>query len=851
MKKILLLIYCLLFALIVNSQTTIVNHEQFNTNAVPTVPAAWTKGLWDLYKDYSTNCHNAGSEIRVASTGSANTNSYFWIPITYQNGYTYNFDLWRKNALNMKIVFNETADLTTPLSTQTVVNATGTWQNITFTGYASTYAGSGYIGICATSNNGATMYVDDITLTATAPVCTPPVSQATSFVFSNVTSNSTQLSWTRGGGNNVLIVARAGSAPTDPVNDQIYAASVSYGAGDACGSGFVVYNGTGTNVTITGLARNTTYHYAAFEYNSTGTCYNMTQLTGSQLTSNGIGYYYVNDASIDGDIFCTGVGSNTSNYGRGPATPALTFRWLWNQYGPSGTNEIVDGDVIYVDKGHYISAVAVPNNQNYGYSFTQDITIQGAGNTNTIFDNNFCGIAGGFYFADIRASVTIKDIQFTKYASNSDGQCFQISSTGSPGVVFTDVLTNTNGGSSMYAAIAINSNSIVNITGGGMNCNGDASHGASGGIDVKGTSITLNVTNASFIGNYKSSSAAIGDGAGLSITAANSTTDVTLKNCLFAGCHTDNDGASGGSIKQTTGDLVMEDCIIEDSQTYQNSTKYGGAMYLTGGTTIMTRCLVQNNTNAGGSTYGNICVWGGALTLTDCKFTGNTSDAQGLGLSDDVDIYCKTGTVTATNTAFLSSIEYNIYNAATTSLTTCGTPTNTGSPTFINNDSPSTFSTPSTPTYTGDCSSGILLPIELVEFKANCVIGGIKLDWTTASEFNNDFFTIERSYDGLNWEIVSFLDGSGNSNSYLDYYIFDVKFDYNKKIIYYHLKQTDFDGRSETFEPIAISNCYMKYSKKLIKVINVLGEDVPETTKNQIIIKIYDDGTVEKVLNFF
>ena len=219
------------------------------------------------------------------------------------------------------------------------------------------------------------------------------------------------------------------------------------------------------------------------------------------LTISTIGYstnYYVNDASTTGDKFCTVVGQNLAGRGLLKSTPVLTFKYLTTLY------TFADNDTIFVDAGTYTSSVAGSNTQNYGYAFTKKIALIGAGNTKTTFDNNYCGIAGGYYFADISAAVTIKDIRFTKYASNVDGQCFRIGGTGVGTVKFIDVLADANGGSSKYATFVINSNTTVTITGGGINCNGDASHGAAGGIDVKGTTISLTVTNVAFINNYKS-----------------------------------------------------------------------------------------------------------------------------------------------------------------------------------------------------------------------------------------------------------------------------------------------------------------------------------------------------------
>ena len=101
--------------------------------------------------------------------------------------------------------------------------------------------------------------------------------------MSNWALNSYTLNWTRGNGDNVMVVAKASSAPSDPTSGTSYTANAAYGSGDACGGGFVVYNGTGTSVNLTNLTDGTDYYFAVYEYNNTGVCYNMSQLTGNFL----------------------------------------------------------------------------------------------------------------------------------------------------------------------------------------------------------------------------------------------------------------------------------------------------------------------------------------------------------------------------------------------------------------------------------------------------------------------------------------------------------------------------------------------------------------------------------------
>ena len=118
------------------------------------------------------------------------------------------------------------------------------------------------------------------------------------------------------------------------------------------------------------------------------------------------------------------------------------------------------------------------------------------------------------------------------------------------------------------------------------------------------------------------------------------------------------------------------------------------------------------------------------------------------------------------------------------------------------------------------------LPIELMHFSAFPLNRtSVKCKWQTASETNNDYFTIERSNNGFDWEKVSRIDGAGNSSILLNYSIIDNK-PYNS-VSYYRLKQTDFNGKFE-------------YSNIISVTINSLGhshiEIYPNPTENQITI---------------
>ena len=86
------------------------------------------------------------------------------------------------------------------------------------------------------------------------------------------------------------------------------------------------------------------------------------------------------------------------------------------------------------------------------------------------------------------------------------------------------------------------------------------------------------------------------------------------------------------------------------------------------------------------------------------------------------------------------------------------------------------------------------LPIKLLFFDARMKKNkAVDLFWETSLEINNDYFTIERSTDGMNFEDVVLVDGAGNSSTPIQYSTIDENPLIGRS--YYRLKQTDFDGK--------------------------------------------------------
>lgn len=140
--------------------------------------------------------------------------------------------------------------------------------------------------------------------------------------------------------------------------------------------------------------------------------------------------------------------------------------------------------------------------------------------------------------------------------------------------------------------------------------------------------------------------------------------------------------------------------------------------------------------------------------------------------------------------------------------------------------------------FTIDCVT--TLPIELLEFNGYNVDKHNYLYWLTASEINNDYFTIERSRDGVFWSVLGEVDGAGNSSEIKNYYFLD--YSYTGGINYYQLSQTDFDGKSETFNIIVINNNITNYEDPIL-YYNLLGQLVDKNYTGFRFL-VYKDGTV-------
>lgn len=142
----------------------------------------------------------------------------------------------------------------------------------------------------------------------------------------------------------------------------------------------------------------------------------------------------------------------------------------------------------------------------------------------------------------------------------------------------------------------------------------------------------------------------------------------------------------------------------------------------------------------------------------------------------------------------------------------------------------------------GSKSKSTVLPIELVSFTANCNGRSALIEWTTATEKNNDYFVLERSHDAVNFKEIARIAGAGNSIEPISYAYTD--FGVRNGDNYYRLVQFDYDGTSTASE-IIVANCLGTDGEpEVLAYPNPFGDDLTLRFENfgniQATVEVYD-----------
>jgi hypothetical protein len=211
------------------------------------------------------------------------------------------------------------------------------------------------------------------------------------------------------------------------------------------------------------------------------------------------------------------------------------------------------------------------------------------------------------------------------------------------------------------------------------------------------------------------------------------------------------------------------------------------------------------------------------VEVSDGTCTNTTSATISINLLPD-DSFSVTGesiesgeSATISQSGSEADVEYQLrYHSDSTNVPGISPKTQTGGSEFlfdaVSPTSTTEYNVLATSTITG-CSVQLLatatvtvtdipLPVELLTFMATDQLKSVKLDWTTASETDNDYFSVERSLDGEFWSEIGQVKGSGTTTSVTAYTFTD-----HHPVVgyqYYRLRQVDFDGEFEYSKVILV-----------------------------------------------
>lgn len=292
----------------------------------------------------SVNWKNGnGDKVLVVATPTGTT------PVAPAVGTAYNansaYGSGQTTAANNYVVYNGTG---------TNVDVTGLSPITTYDFYVYSYntTGNCYLTTSPYKFSGTTL-----------DVCNSPLAAATFINFPDRTKTSISVNWTNGSGDKVLVVARkATDLAVKPTFSTAYNANSVFGTGQITGSGnFVVYNGTGTNVTVTGLTESTSYFFDVYTYNSADNCYKGLLTVGSNSKSISTKSDFYNIKDLDGQTIttCDGKvvdgGGVSGNYSSGnkqtltisPESPTDGSCLTFTQWELEGASDITfyDGNV--------------------------------------------------------------------------------------------------------------------------------------------------------------------------------------------------------------------------------------------------------------------------------------------------------------------------------------------------------------------------------------------------------------------------------------------------------------------------------------------------------------------------
>ena len=136
-----------------------------------------------------------------------------------------------------------------------------------------------------------------------------------------------------------------------------------------------------------------------------------------------------------------------------------------------------------------------------------------------------------------------------------------------------------------------------------------------------------------------------------------------------------------------------------------------------------------------------------------------------------------------------------------------------------------------------------VLPVELIFFEVTSDNNLAVLRWVTSSEKNNKYFEVLKSIDGLSWETIGRVEGAGNSDQQSFYEFKDAASDVS--VIYYRLRQKDFNGDESLSEIKVYKKDIVKEVKNIIKLTYEKNND---NNIDLIVLNLENDSFVTEVI---